>query len=205
MLKRRPENDYLSGVKSRHRRENQRLGRRLAEELGGELSVSDRAGDPSAADEFMRIEDSGWKGRAGTAMADDSGAAEFFREICARYAAAGRLQLLALEAGGTVAAMKCNIAAGDTLFSFKIAYEESLSRYSPGILMEVENVTVFHEQRAELVQDSCAQPGNEMINRLWPDRRSIETVVIGPRGPSSRAFGLLGAGVQRARERRNHA
>ena len=40
--------------------------------------------------------------------------------------------------------MKCNVSAGDTLFCFKIAYDEELAHYSPGILLEAENVDVFH-------------------------------------------------------------
>ncbi len=36
---------------------------------------------------------------------------------------------------------------------------------------------MFHEDRAEQWQDSCADPDNEMINRLWPDRRRLSTTV----------------------------
>ena len=42
-LERRPEDDYLAGMRSHRRRELNRLGRRLAAELDGEL-VRDRAG-----------------------------------------------------------------------------------------------------------------------------------------------------------------
>jgi CelD/BcsL family acetyltransferase involved in cellulose biosynthesis len=205
VLRRRPQPDYLSDLKSRHRRELRRLRRKLGEELGGELVVVDRAEEVEAREEFLRIEGSGWKGREGTAMGCIDGVGDFFREMCAGFAARGRLQMLSLETEGAVAAMKCNLGAGDAAFSFKIAYQDELSRFSPGILLEVENVEVFHERGSEQLLDSCAEPGNEMINRLWPDRRSIESLVLGPSGPSSTAFGLVGNVIRRARERRHHA
>jgi hypothetical protein len=167
-----------------------RLRRRLGEELGGDPETRDRSAEPDAPDDFLRLEASGWKGREGTAMSSD-GAAGLFAEICDEFRRMDRLQLLSLEAGGKVAAMKCNLSAGDTLFCFKIAYDEALGHYSPGVMLEADNVAVFHEQRPmQRLMDSCAQPGNEMINRLWPDRRSIATLTLGRRGPASGLLGL---------------
>jgi CelD/BcsL family acetyltransferase involved in cellulose biosynthesis len=179
-LERRPEPTYLDGLSPHHRREYGRLRRRLGEELGAEVTVHDRSDSPAAVGEFLRLEASGWKGREGTAMTA-SGDAELFRRLCEEFASQGRLQMLSLEAGGRVAAMKCNLKAGDALFGFKIAFDEELRRFSPGIQLEVENVDVFH-QRSELLTDSCATPTNEMINRLWPDRRTIVKLILGPGG-----------------------
>jgi CelD/BcsL family acetyltransferase involved in cellulose biosynthesis len=185
-LERRPTDDYLAGMKPRHRRETNRQRRRLGEELGGELEAVDRSDDPAAVEDFLRLEASGWKGRNGTAMADREADATLLREICTGFGAHGRLQLLSLGTGERPAAMKVNIGAGDTLFCFKIAYDEELSRFSPGILLELDNVDAFHRHRGERLMDSCAQPHNEMINRLWPDRRSISTLVLGPDDLSTR-------------------
>jgi len=202
LLERRPEPSYLDGLRSHHRREIRRLRRRLGEELGGEPTIRDCTEDPAATEEFLRLEASGWKGREGTAMAQSNGSAELFRSLCAKFAASGRLQLLALEAGGRVAAMKCNLSAGDTLFCFKIAFDDELKRYSPGIQLEIENVDLFH-QRDELQMDSCAESTNEMINRLWPDRRAIVTLTLGPTGPSGWIGGRVLDAGHAVRTRRN--
>ena len=71
MLERRPEDDYLSGMKTKRRRELDRQRRRLGEELGGEgpAETVDRSEDPDAVADFLRLEAGGWKGREGTAMA----------------------------------------------------------------------------------------------------------------------------------------
>ncbi len=182
LLERRPNDDYLDGLRGHRRRELNRLGRRLEAELGAALSICDRSRDAAALDRFIELERSGWKGHAQTAVGSSPGHARFFRDVCESFAAAGRLELLALSAGDRTVAMKCNLYSGEGGFCFKIAYDEQLARYSPGVQLERENVHVFHDHRGERWQDSCADPENTMINSLWPDRRPIRTSVLARRG-----------------------
>jgi CelD/BcsL family acetyltransferase involved in cellulose biosynthesis len=202
-LVRRADPTYLEGINSHHRRELQRSWRRIEEALGAPLEVEERAGDPEAVERFLQLESSGWKGRAGTALSSSPAHAAFFRDVCAVFHRDGRLQLLRLKAGERTVAMKCSLSAGDTLFCFKIAHDEALGRFSPGVQMERVNVDVFHRERPEGFMDSCADPDNQMINRLWPDRRAISTFVISKRGARS-AISRRGVGalrVIRGRER----
>jgi CelD/BcsL family acetyltransferase involved in cellulose biosynthesis len=205
-LLRRDEPTYLEGMRPHHRRELQRMTRRLEEELGAQLQIDDRAGRPGSIEEFLQIEASGWKGEAGTALGS-AGHASFFREVCDSFAADDRLQLLALAAGDRTVAVKCNLAAGDELFCFKIGHDSELRRYSPGVQLERANVEVFHEQREERLMDSCADPANDMINRLWPDRRSVTSLVLTRRGARSvvSRHGFRAVHAIRTRERRNQS
>jgi CelD/BcsL family acetyltransferase involved in cellulose biosynthesis len=185
-LNRRPDADYLADMRPHHRRDHERQRRRLAERLGGELETRDRAGDEAAVERFLDLEAAGWKGA--TAM-KATGDADFFRQVCARFAAAGRLELLELGAGERVAAMKCNLRAGDGLFAFKIAFDDSLAKFSPGIQLELDCVRRFDGSGAAWF-DSCAEPDNKMINRLWPDRRRLQTLIYSDRGVRGRVAGL---------------
>lgn len=182
LLERRPAGDYLDGLRSHRRRELDRLGRRLESELGGALAVSDESSSEAAVNRFLELERSGWKGRKDTALGSSPAHAGLFRDMCRTFAAEGRLQMLSLSAAGQTVAMKCNLTAGQGAFCFKIAYDEQLARFSPGVQLERENVRIFHEDRSEQWQDSCADPENTMINRLWPDRTRIRTAVLARRG-----------------------
>lgn len=75
--------------------------------------------------------------------------------------------------------MKCNLRAGDRLFCFKIAFDEQWTGFSPGILLELANIELFHADARLMWMASCADPSNEMINRLWPDRRALATIALG--------------------------
>jgi CelD/BcsL family acetyltransferase involved in cellulose biosynthesis len=184
-LVRRDEADYVENtLRPHHRRELRRLGRRLSEEMGAPLEVRDLSQDPSMIERFIAMEASGWKGRRGTAFAAQEGHREFFAEVCDEFRTAGRLQLLALEAGDRTAALKCNLLAGDEVFCFKIAYDEAYARFSPGVQLEERTVTIFHERMSERLMDSCAASDNEMINRLWPDRRPFVSYAVPSAGAS---------------------
>jgi CelD/BcsL family acetyltransferase involved in cellulose biosynthesis len=196
VLRRRPEPDYISDtLNTHHRRELSRSRRRLEEELDGPLEAVDDGGDPDAVRDFLALEYAGWKGRAGSAMACSIEGARFFEELCARFALDGRVQMLRLRSDGRTVAMKCNFFAGDGLFCFKIAFDESLARYSPGVQLEVENVAIFHHDTDARWMDSCADPDNQMINRLWPDRRELVDVAVRAHGSRGR---LAGAVARRA-------
>ena len=73
-----------------HRRNLARLSRRLAEMLEAPLVVSDHSESAGAAEDFMTLEASGWKGAAGTALRSNPAHAAYFSELCAGFRAAGR-------------------------------------------------------------------------------------------------------------------
>jgi hypothetical protein len=86
--------------------------------------------------------------------------------------------------------MQCSLLAGEAMFGFKLAYDESLARHGPGTQLMAASASFFHE-RAELQwADSCTEPNTDAIERLWPDRRALATVVV----PGE----LAGSGAMRA-------
>jgi CelD/BcsL family acetyltransferase involved in cellulose biosynthesis len=184
---RRTDGGELSWLTSKRRSNLRRQRRQLGDRIG-ETRVVDHGASEAAMAEFLRLESAGWKGRRGTALASDAGADRLFRDICVRLAADGRLRLRALEAGDRAIAMSCEVAAGDVLFGFKSAYDEELSKYSPGLLLYAANFETFDAEPKMRLFDSCAAPDNETINSLWPERRALRTVAVGPRGPEG---GLL--------------
>jgi hypothetical protein len=92
--------------------------------------------------------------------------------------------MLGLFLNGRPIALKCNLLAGDGSFAFKIAYDETLARYSPGVLLELFNIDYLHCRSEIRWMDSCAVPGHPMIERLWLDRRIIQDTLLSTgRGP----------------------
>jgi CelD/BcsL family acetyltransferase involved in cellulose biosynthesis len=170
-----------SGVPvDKDRRRRHRRIRRAREELdqrfGGSRLV-DRAGDPAAVEEFLRLEAAGWKGQAGTALACDPAHAAWFREVCAVLAAEGRLELLSLEVGDRAIAMECNFLAGEAAFEFKGAYDEEYATYLPG-MQPLLHIADELPDSPIAWRDSCTVPDNALMNRLWPDRRTLSTVLV---------------------------
>jgi hypothetical protein len=78
--------------------------------------------------------------------------------------------------------MKCNFLSGVGAYAFKIAFDESFARFSPGVQLELDNVVAFHERPQLRWMDSCAVARHFMINRLWTDRRTVRTLLLAPGG-----------------------
>ena len=111
------------------------------------------------------------------------------------------MHLLSLEADGQRVAMACNLCAGDGIFCVKIAFDERWRRYSPGAQLVLDHVSWFDGQD-ETWMDSCVQPDNELVNRLWPDSRGIATVAIPADSAGGRMARAAITGAVRLRGRR---
>lgn len=175
---------YLrAAVAGKALKEWRRQGARLAETGPVEYAALAQ-GEPLTPwlDEFVRIEATGWKGRGGTAFACRDADRRWLETVAAAAHARGRLELLALRVAGTTIAMKLNFLAADGAFTFKIAFDESYARFSPGVLLELENVRRAHGHATVRWMDSCAIPEHPMANRLWTERRAIEDLYVATRG-----------------------
>jgi len=166
---------YIEGALPKaSRREMRRLQARLAERGALEwASLESPAEAPSWIEDFLRLEAAGWKGQRGSALGCSEAGRGFFRRAALAAAARGRLMMLAMKLDGRALAMKCNFIAGEGSFAFKIAYDESYARYSPGTLLELENIRAFHRRAGLQWMDSCADPDHFMANRLWLERRPL--------------------------------
>jgi hypothetical protein len=165
------------------RKELRRQERRLAELGALSYTLLDARDDPGAAlDELLALEAAGWKGRAGGALGCDPADRRFFEAACRAAHAEGRLILTALRVAGRAVAAKCSFLAVPGAFAFKIAYDERYARYSPGVLLELDHVRRLHARPDVAWMDSCAAWDHPMINGLWSERRTLETVLLAPGG-----------------------
>lgn len=172
---------YLeAAVSGKKRKEYRRQARRLGEE--GELAFEDAdTSDIAAVEgvvlEFMGLEAEGWKGTLGSAIACRPAERRFFHDICRAAARNGKLHPLTMRLeGGPVAAI-VNFGDARGLFSFKIAFDETLARFSPGVLLELELTRRACEQGFAFV-DSCANPDHPMIDHLWRERRAMRDINV---------------------------
>jgi CelD/BcsL family acetyltransferase involved in cellulose biosynthesis len=167
--------EFLSRALAGKRRKEFRRQRTRLSELGGLTTEELPPGaDPAPwVDEFLDLEAQGWKGREGVDSMRDR---TFVQQMAAGAARKGKLQMLALRLDGRPVAMKMNLVGGEGAFAFKITFDEGFSRFSPGVLLELDNVERAHQLPALRWMDSCAAPNRFMINHLWPDRREMQTV-----------------------------
>jgi len=161
---------YLSQLSTNRRKDLRRRHRRM-EEVGS-VTFHTAANGPdlrAALDDFLRIEASGWKGEAGTAMDCQPGTRRL-----AEHAFLGpdsEIDLLAID-GRAVAACASIISRG-VKFTVKVAFDETYRANSPSVLLDSYMLGQFTRGGRLSRADSCAIPG-ALVENLWREKEPVE-------------------------------
>jgi CelD/BcsL family acetyltransferase involved in cellulose biosynthesis len=127
----------------KHRRQNLRRARRIAESMGP-VSFEILSPTPkeveAAVQEAYRVEASSWKGQEKSALALHPLRGEFYRRYAAAAAQRGILRLCFLRIGGEAAAMQFAAESDGRFWLLKIGYNHKFARCSPGTLLMTESI-----------------------------------------------------------------
>ena len=135
-----------------------------------------------AIEQFLILEDAGWKGAEGTSLRADLSGAEFLRSMAKGFFEQGRLVLTQLMAGDRVVATSINLLGESTLFAFKIGWDPQFAKSSPGTQHQNLLLPVVCRGFPKVTCiDSCARAGS-FLEDIWPHRITIADAVI----PTSR-------------------
>jgi CelD/BcsL family acetyltransferase involved in cellulose biosynthesis len=166
------------------------LGRRKRKELGRQMRrLGDSGvvtwsivGEPSpmhdAIEDFLRLEASGWKGRAGTAARDHADIHTFMQGAVVALAGEGKAHMVRLLVDSRAIAALILLQSRDTAWSWKIAYDESAARASPGVQLILRATTELLEDPTVARADSCAAAHHPMIDHVWRERLPLSDRLI---------------------------
>ena len=196
---RAPDDWWNADISSKRRREYRRLWKRLQQQ--GSLAFEELSAEADVRpwiEEFLALEASGWKGRAGTALLCDDHNAAFVRQMVADFHAHGALRFWRLTLDGRWVAALFGFLVRDVLWLGKIARDEALDAYSPGVLLTIEATKRILADPAIRLADSSADPDHPMIDHLWRQRQTMVDALAPLPGVSQPRFQALLA-MERAR------
>jgi len=179
----RPDGDAADYVecaigKKRHK-EFKRLRRRLAE--AGPVAF-EMARSPAAVAEalqgFFALEAKGWKGAAGSALVQDAELRRFAETAVDALAREGQAGVAQFMLGSQPIASIVTLQSGEGVWSWKIGYDESLARFSPGVQAMMELTDTLLADDTVAFADSCATPDHPMIDHLWRERLAMADLMI---------------------------
>jgi CelD/BcsL family acetyltransferase involved in cellulose biosynthesis len=194
-------------IGKKRRKDIERSRRRL-----GELGVVrfERAKEPGLVaqrvDDFLRLEQAGWKGRNGTALLCRPDHAAFARRAFAGVGDGERLcSVDSLLLDDAPIAVSVNLASGGTLFTAKCAFDERYRRFGPGMILEVEVLRHFFESGEHDGLDASTTVDGHVVAELWGETRRMGTVVLGTSAIAVRSLAAAieaGGAAKRALKRR---
>jgi CelD/BcsL family acetyltransferase involved in cellulose biosynthesis len=170
-------------------KELRRQRRRLADTGAVEFATArEGAAVAAALEDFLALEASGWKGRAGSAARDHAGIRAFMERAVTGLAADGNARVDRLMHGGRPLAASIALRSGDTAWFWKIAYDETFARGSPGVQIALDLTQTLLAEPDVARVDSCATAGHPMIDHLWRERLALADVLIAPGSAALPAF-----------------
>ena len=148
-------------------------------------------------EEFLLLETRGWKGRKGTSIHVLRKTASFARQAVAALGDRGRVAIYSLRLDNSAIASLIMLRAGNRYFPWKIAFEAAHHSYSPGIHLMLHASADLLETEGFAGADSLATE-RSWIDRLWPARLALETLVIAPPStPAARQAPIAARAVAR--------
>lgn len=179
VLDRRPLHDeFTAALGSRRRKDVGRRRRRLSEM--GSLTLRTDASGPGLAqamEEFLALEAQGWKGARGTALASRPNTAAYARALIAEASPAVEVRVDRLMLDGRAIAASVALVGGGTAYLYKTAYDETLARFAPGVLLEHEIVRSLHETAFASRLNSASLAGS-LLDTIFPDREQVGDLVF---------------------------
>jgi hypothetical protein len=163
---------YLEeAIDKKKRKELRRQRKRLADEgIVTTVTVDAPVEITSALDDFFTLEASGWKGRARTAARLHPDIMKFMTAAVTTLASEGSAQIMRLRVDGRAVAAVVILRSGGSAWCWKIAYDESRARFSPGVQVILDATAILLADAGIRCVDSCATPDHPMIDHIWRER-----------------------------------
>ena len=129
------------------------------------------------------------------------------RDRAITLGAEGKVAINRILLDGRAIAATVTLKSGDGAWYWKTAYDETLARFAPGVLLSAALTEELAENTAIARTDSCAGPGNPLLDNLWRERLNLcdRLIALHPRASFHlvcRLEGLRGAAIGAAKSMR---
>jgi CelD/BcsL family acetyltransferase involved in cellulose biosynthesis len=197
--------DAVAALGSKKLKELRRQRNRLADTGEVNFRIAAPGADAEAAlDRFLALEAAGWKGAAGTALAAKQGDVAFMKEALPAMVRDGAAQIVTLTSGDKTVAAGVLLRHARRAYFFKIAYDETFAKSSPGVQLTLDITRAMCGDDAIDSVDSTAIANHPMIDHIWRDRQPIADLMLPAQGGAS-GFRLLATVIDARRALRDAA
>lgn len=164
----------------------ERLRRKTGRDHEAEFSIVERPVDLEAElDEGFRVEASGWKGEAGTAILSTPEVERFYRLVAKVFAERDELRLSRIVLDGEAVAFDFCLLFDGRLYLLKTGIDERFRKLAPGLVMRIETVERCFEQ--ELTAHELLGETSDWKLKFANAERAHLTLRAFPRGPRGTA------------------
>ncbi len=129
-------------------------------------------------EEYLLMETRGWKGRRGTSIHAIKRDAAFARQSVMDLAREERCEIFTLRVNDVAIASTILFIMNGHYFPWKICFNESFARYSPGTQLMLKLTADITSRKDFRHADSLAHFGRSWMSALWPTTTAFQTHVV---------------------------
>jgi Acetyltransferase (GNAT) domain len=129
----------------------------------------------------------------------------FAREALYKLAERDMCRVHTLDLNGKAIASLIVLREAGTAYTWKTAYNEDYAKYSPGTLLMMETTKLLLDDPNIMRTDSLSVPDHPVMSRLWKERQSLVTLVIGLAPGSDRTVRQAASQIQLHKKTQNVA
>lgn len=173
--------EYYNSLSGKFR-SNTRYAERKLRELGELRRVEQQAGDDlvEALRRAYAVEQTSWKGDAGTAIADHAEQMRFYDEVAVAAAKHGWFHLYFLELGDRPIAFDYCLDYDGTMSLVKIGYDPEFGKHSPGSVLRMQVLEELFAQGRHREYDMLGSATDWKL-RLSRDVRELRSAWVFPK------------------------
>ena len=171
-----PKQYFEQALSSSSRKKLRQHRNRLAKQ--GRLAhaiARDPASIDGALEKFLQLEAKGWKGRNGTALLCNPRDAAFARAAVGVLAREGCASMHTLSLDARPLSMQIILQCGAAAFTWKTAFDEEFSDFSPGMLLFEDYTAALLADPGVAYVDSCAYDSDSFM-AAWTESQCIGNV-----------------------------
>ena len=182
----------MTNFDQKRRKELKRLRARLGEQGKLESVALEPNGNLEPfLQAFLMLEAKSWKGKRGTAVANDTQLQKGLAAGLHAMHGAGRVKFWQINFDGNpIASLFALVDDGEVTLG-KIAHDDAFAKSSPGVLIILDATASLMGQPGLTLADSNAMPGHPMIDRIWRDRIDCMDVLLAGPSTSAQVFNFL--------------
>jgi CelD/BcsL family acetyltransferase involved in cellulose biosynthesis len=171
---------FEAAMSGESRRKLRRKERRLGERgVVTRVALQDDDDIDRWISELLYLDSMAWNCRQGVALEAREDDRRF--AVAALHAAfrRGRLQMVGVDFDGWPIARRCVLTAGEGAYTFRSAYDPQFGYFSPGVMAASDCMRAFDKLPGVQWMDSIEHGAGGRINRLWKQRRTIQSLAVG--------------------------
>lgn len=131
--------------------------------------------NPTHINDFLRLENMGWKGKEKSSLYSSPQETAFFKEMIQNFNKKEQAFFMELRLNNQTISSTSNFISGNAGFAFKIGWDTAYAKYSPGVLNEILFLQLIDDKfnKIEFVDSGTAEAS--YIDKIWSDSRKIHS------------------------------